>query len=173
MTNTTDETHAHALSDEMFATLLAALSMTPQNCAAYKFLDEEIKRIQPKWIRRAPESSGSTLDPVVRLSQDDGIVTGMSDVGQRIPMSAAGAQEVDARLINLGGHGSEHDHKVAAPTGPHRSDATPGLTFPDEPSEEHVTAALRAACFHDTRESRKDMRNALIAAAGVPEAPRG
>jgi hypothetical protein len=42
-----------------------------------------------------------------------------------------------------------------------------GVAIPDEPSEEQVTAALRAACLHDTSESRKDMRKALVAAAGV------
>jgi hypothetical protein len=36
-----------------------------------------------------------------------------------------------------------------------------------EPSEAQITAALAAAAFFDTPESRKDMRKALIAAAGA------
>jgi hypothetical protein len=36
---------------------------------------------------------------------------------------------------------------------------------PVEPSEEQITAALSAAAFFDTPQSRKDMRRALIAAA--------
>jgi hypothetical protein len=35
------------------------------------------------------------------------------------------------------------------------------------PSEAELVAALRAACLHDTPDSRKDMRKALIAAAHV------
>lgn len=48
------------------------------------------------------------------------------------------------------------------------------VALPQEPSEEQITAALRAACLHDTRDSRKDMRKALIAAAALaaPVRPR-
>lgn len=54
------------------------------------------------------------------------------------------------------------------------ADATPAMALPTEPSEEQITAALRAACLHDTRESHKDMRKALIAAASfsAPARPR-
>jgi hypothetical protein len=38
-----------------------------------------------------------------------------------------------------------------------------GSALPAQPTDEQITAALRAACLHDTPESRKDMRKALIA----------
>ena len=41
------------LSDEMFATIVAALSLAPQDCGAYGVLDEAIKSLQPKVIRSA------------------------------------------------------------------------------------------------------------------------
>lgn len=52
---------------------------------------------------------------------------------------------------------------------PHPAGA--GVALPAQPSDEQVTAALRAACLYDTSESRKDMRKALMAAAGVTVAP--
>ena len=50
--------------------------------------------------------------------------------------------------------------------------ATPAA--PAEPTDAQITAALKAACLHDTRESRKDMRKALMAAGAVstPVRPR-
>ena len=39
------------LADEMFATIVAALSLAPQGCGAYGVLDEAIKSLQPKVIR--------------------------------------------------------------------------------------------------------------------------
>lgn len=53
-------------------------------------------------------------------------------------------------------------------------DAQPSTAASEEPSEEQIAAALRAACLHDTRESRKDMRKALMAAAALakPVRPR-
>lgn len=41
------------LSDEMFATIVAALSLAPQDCGAYGVLDDAIKSLQPKVIRSA------------------------------------------------------------------------------------------------------------------------
>lgn len=67
-------------------------------------------------------SDGASL---VDLRQGDGIVAGSGDVDQRVPVPAAGADEVAANLVNVGLDGSEHDRKEAAPTGPHGSDATP------------------------------------------------
>ena len=43
------------LSDEMFATMVGALFLTPQDCGAYRVLDEAIKNLQPKVIRNAKE----------------------------------------------------------------------------------------------------------------------
>jgi 5-formyltetrahydrofolate cyclo-ligase len=48
-------TRLRELSDEMFATMVAALSLTPQDCGAYGVLDDAIKNLQPKWIRSAME----------------------------------------------------------------------------------------------------------------------
>lgn len=48
-------TRLQELSDEMFATMVAALSLTPQGCGAYGVLDDAIKNLQPKWIRSAME----------------------------------------------------------------------------------------------------------------------
>lgn len=41
------------VSDEMFATIVAALSLAPQDSGAYGVLDEAIKGLQPKVIRSA------------------------------------------------------------------------------------------------------------------------
>lgn len=41
------------LSNEMFATIVAALSLAPQDCGAYGVLDGAIKSLQPKVIRSA------------------------------------------------------------------------------------------------------------------------
>lgn len=43
------------LSDEAFATIVAALSLAPQDCGAHGVLDDAIKNLQPKWIRSAME----------------------------------------------------------------------------------------------------------------------
>jgi hypothetical protein len=48
-----------------------------------------------------------------------------------------------------------------------RAEVSDGVPTAFEPSEAQITAALAAACLHDTQESRKDMRKALIAASGV------
>lgn len=50
-------TRLRELSDEMFATIVAALSLAPQDCGAYGVLDEAIKNLQPKVIRGA-EAAG-------------------------------------------------------------------------------------------------------------------
>ncbi len=42
----------HELSDEMFSAITAALLLAPHSSGAYGVLDEAIKSIQPKWIRR-------------------------------------------------------------------------------------------------------------------------
>lgn len=47
------------LSDEMFATIVAALSLAPQDSGAYGVPDEAIKSLQPKVIRRAVFGSHS------------------------------------------------------------------------------------------------------------------
>jgi hypothetical protein len=44
-----------ALSDEMFSTMVAALSLAPHGSGAYDVLDEAIKSLQPKWIRNDRE----------------------------------------------------------------------------------------------------------------------
>jgi hypothetical protein len=67
------------------------------------------------------QSRGASL---VGLRQGHSLVTGPSDIDQRISVPAAGAQEVDASLVDLRRDGSEHDRKAAAPTGPHDSNAT-------------------------------------------------
>lgn len=46
-------TRLRELSDEMFATMVAALSLAPLGCGAYGVLDEAIKSLQPKVIRSA------------------------------------------------------------------------------------------------------------------------
>lgn len=43
------------LSDEAFATIVAALSLAPQDCGAHGVLDDAIKNLQPKLIRSAME----------------------------------------------------------------------------------------------------------------------
>ena len=50
-------TRLRELSDEMFATIVAALSLAPQDCGAYGVLDEAIKNLQPKVIRGAEVTS--------------------------------------------------------------------------------------------------------------------
>jgi hypothetical protein len=40
------------LSDEMFCAMTAALLLAPRSSGAYGVLDEAIKSIQPRWIRR-------------------------------------------------------------------------------------------------------------------------
>lgn len=44
-------TRLRALSDEMFATMVAALSLAPHGSGAYDVLDRAIRDLQPKWIR--------------------------------------------------------------------------------------------------------------------------
>jgi uncharacterized small protein (DUF1192 family) len=48
-------TRLRALSDEMFSTMVAALSLAPHGSGAYDVLDEAIKSLQPKWIRNDRE----------------------------------------------------------------------------------------------------------------------
>jgi hypothetical protein len=48
-------TRLRALSDEMFSTMVAALSLAPHGSGAYDVLDRAIKNLQPKWIRNGME----------------------------------------------------------------------------------------------------------------------
>ena len=48
-------TRLRELSDEMSATMVAALSLAPRSCGAYGVLDEAIKSLQPKVIRGAED----------------------------------------------------------------------------------------------------------------------
>lgn len=40
------------LSDEMFATMVAALSLMQKDSGAYGLLDDAINELQPKWVRQ-------------------------------------------------------------------------------------------------------------------------
>ena len=44
--------HLRELSDEMFSAMAAALLLAPHSSGAYSVLDEALKSLQPKWIRR-------------------------------------------------------------------------------------------------------------------------
>jgi hypothetical protein len=68
---------------------------------------------------------------LIGLRQRDGLVSGMGDVDQRVPMPAAGAEEEASVLVNFGLNGAKHDCEAAVPTGPHRNDPTP-VTAPKE-----------------------------------------
>jgi hypothetical protein len=61
---------------------------------------------------------------LVGLTQNDSVVSGVSDIDERVPVAATGAQEVAADLVDLGHHGSEHDHQAAVSAGPHAADRT-------------------------------------------------
>lgn len=45
------------LSDEMFSAMTAALLLAPHSSGAYSVLDDAVKSLQPKWIRRTEGQS--------------------------------------------------------------------------------------------------------------------
>lgn len=47
-----------AFSDQMYATMMAALMLSPHASGVYELLDEAVKRLQPRWIRK--DSGGET-----------------------------------------------------------------------------------------------------------------
>jgi hypothetical protein len=49
--------HLRELSDEMFSAMTAALLLAPHSSGAYSILDEALKSLQPKWIRRTEGQS--------------------------------------------------------------------------------------------------------------------
>lgn len=46
-----------ALSDEMYATITAALMLAPHASGAYKLLDKAAKELQPRWIRKEKQEN--------------------------------------------------------------------------------------------------------------------
>lgn len=60
----------------------------------------------------------------VRLGKIDAVVSGLSDVDQRVPVIAAGANEKAPDIVDLGRHSAEHDLKAAASAGPHVGNRT-------------------------------------------------
>jgi len=49
--------HLRELSDEMFSAMTAALLLAPHSSGAYGVLNEAVKNLQPKWIRRTEVQS--------------------------------------------------------------------------------------------------------------------
>lgn len=45
------------ISDEMFSAMTAALLLAPHSSGAYSVLDDAVKSLQPKWIRRTEGQS--------------------------------------------------------------------------------------------------------------------
>lgn len=82
-------------------------------------LDRLARYLAAAVIESEPEGS------LVGLPQGDGLVTGLGDVDQRIPMPARDAEEEAAGIVNLGLDGSEHDAEATGSAGPHGGDATP------------------------------------------------
>lgn len=49
--------HLRELSDEMFSAMTAALLLAPHSSGAHSVLDDAVKSLQPKWIRRTEGQS--------------------------------------------------------------------------------------------------------------------
>jgi hypothetical protein len=56
---------------------------------------------------------------LVRLPKSKGVVTGMGNVDQHVPVATTGTQEVATGLVNLGHDGPEHDLESAVSATPH------------------------------------------------------
>lgn len=79
----------------------------------------------------APTGESTPEGSLVGLSQDEGIVTGPSDVDQRIPVRASGADKKVAVSVDLGIDRPKHDGEAAGSAGPHDPHPTPGDPLSD------------------------------------------